>query len=59
MAKRAMIDETDRLPRPERMMDAVTHVAGYTLVAGLGAMAYGAALYCWIAERIEARRPSP
>ena len=43
-------------PATERVKDAVSEVAGRTIVAGIGAMAYGAALVCWISEQIEARR---
>lgn len=41
----------------DRVKHVVSHLAGYTLVAGIGAMAYGAALYCWLSERIAARPP--
>jgi hypothetical protein len=50
------IDIAGRGPTRERVKDVVSQLAGYTLVAGIGAMAYGAVLYCWLSEQIEARR---
>jgi hypothetical protein len=40
-------------PASERVKDAVSYLAGGMLVAGIGAMAYGAALYCWLSEQID------